>query len=90
MPVSVRFWPFLVLAAMWFHILSRLQLHRGIGAYVIMMRLAAIELGKFFVFWVVSLTFFAWVTLIWLGDFENYSDYMGVIRSLYLTSLGLI
>ena len=55
-----------------------------------MMRLAAIELGKFLVFWLVSLSFFACITLIWLGDFENYSDFTTVIRSLYLTSLGLL
>jgi len=59
------------------------------GAYVIMMRLAATELGKFLVFWLISLTFFSCVTLVWFGNYENYGDFLSVLQSLYLTSLGL-
>ena len=88
--MSGRFWPFLVLVAMWFHFLFTLQLHRSVGGFVIMMRMAVNDLSKFLVLWFISLTFFAWVTIVWLGNFEEYSTFMRVIQSLYLTSLGLL
>ena len=73
--VSVRFWPFLVVTALWIYFFSRLQLHRGIGSYVIMVRLAAREFAKFLCFWFASLFFFGCITMVWLGEFENYSTF---------------
>ena len=55
-----------------------------------MMRLAATELAKFLLFWCISLTFFSCVTLVWFGDFDSYGDFLSVLQSLYLTSLGLV
>lgn len=87
--VSVRFWPFLVVAVMWIYFLSRLQMHRGIGSYVIMIRLAALEFGKFLVFWLISITFFGSITVVWLGDFTDYDDFGKAIQSLVLVTIGL-
>ena len=87
--VSVRFWPFLVVTAMWIYLFSRLQMHRGIGSYVIMVRLAANELAKFLIIWLVSLFFFAGITLVWLGEFEEYQYTGTALRSLYLVSIGM-
>ena len=87
--VSIRFWPFLVVAALWIYFFARLQMHRGIGAYVIMLRLAIIEFAKFLVFWLISLGFFACITVVWFGDFYNYSNFIEALESLYLTSFGL-
>ena len=66
--VSVRFWPFLALTGLWVYFISRLQLHRGIGTFVIMMRMAAYEFSKLVLFWAASLALFASVTVIWFGD----------------------
>ena len=87
--ISVRFGPFIVITALWVYFFSRLQMHRGIGSYVIMIRLAAIEFAKFLAFWLVSLFFFAGVTVVWFGDYENYSSIGKALESLYLTSFGL-
>jgi hypothetical protein len=67
--VSVRFWPFIVVTAIWLHFFARLQLHREVGSYFIMIRLAAQEFAKFLAFWLVSLAFFGCITLVWLGEF---------------------
>ena len=64
-------------------------MHRGIGAYVIMLRLALMEFAKFLVFWVTSLAFFACITVVWFGDFYDYSNFIKALESLYLTSFGL-
>lgn len=88
-PVSIRFWPFLVIAAMWIHFFARLQLHRSIGAYVILMRQAGAELTKFLGFWFVSLAFFACVTTVWLGEYQNYGSFSVALETLYLGSFGL-
>jgi len=88
-PVSIRFWPFMLISALWVYFFARLQLHRGIGSYVIMMRLAAWEFGKFLLFWLVSLAFFASVTVVWFGEFQGYNSFGDALESLYLTSFGL-
>lgn len=87
--VSVRFGPFIVITSLWVYFFSRLQMHRGIGTYVIMLRLAANEFAKFLVFWLVSLFFFAGITVVWFGDYQNYSSIGTALESLYLTSFGL-
>ena len=87
--VSVRFGPFFVITALWIYFFSRLQMHRGIGSYVIMVRLAAYEFAKFLALWLVSLFAFAGVTVVWLGEYENYSTVSQALESLYLTSFGL-
>ena len=64
-------------------------MHRGIGSYVIMLRLAAIEFGKFLFFWLVSLFTFTGITVVWFGEYDNYDSIGRALTSLYLTSFGL-
>ena len=54
-----------------------------------MMRLAAYEFGKFLCFWFVSLAFFGCITLVWFGEFDNYTSFGSALESLYLVSFGL-
>ena len=51
--------------------------------------MAASEFAKFLVFWLVSLFFFAGVTVVWFGEYDNYSSIGTALESLYLTSFGL-
>lgn len=87
--VSVRFWPFIMVSAWWIYFLARLQMHRGLGSYVIMIRLATAELIKFLLFWIVSLAIFASVTVIWFGEFQGYTTFGEALESLCFTSFGL-
>lgn len=64
-------------------------MHRTIGSYVIMLRLAAIEFGKFLVFWLVSLFTFTGITVVWFGEYHNYESIGVALKSLYLTAFGL-
>lgn len=89
MPVSVRFWPFLVITVLWVYFCSRLQMHRRIGAFIIMLRLAVFEFAKLILFWVLSLVFFASVTVVWFGEFEGYKTFSDALESLYSTPFGM-
>ena len=64
-------------------------MHRGIGSYVIMLRLAASEFAKFLALWLISLLFFGGVTVVWLGEYSDYSTIGRALESLYLTAFGL-
>ena len=64
-------------------------MHRGIGAYIIMIRLAAFEFAKFLIIWFISLSFFGCITVVWLGDYSEYSDFSTALQSLTLTTIGL-
>jgi hypothetical protein len=79
----------MLVSAWWIYFLARLQMHRDVGAYVIMIRLAAAEFAKFLLFWLVSLSLFASVTVIWFGEFHGYDSFGEALESLCLTSFGL-
>lgn len=87
--VSIRFWPFLVITVLWVFFISRLQMHRQVGTFVIMLRLAAFEFTKLILFWVISLVLFASVTVVWFGEFDGYKNFSDALESLYLAPFGL-
>ena len=75
--------------ALWFHLIDGLKVTSLFGPSFANAKHVFSSIVNYFVMWLMSLMLFACITIIWLGDEQNYATFNSAIYSLLFTSIGL-